>query len=76
LKEPLEISEPDLHQRPDRVLEPSVPSEGKGLLIALPHLGRIDPLFETIITGYQELLDPLPRVSRLHERSLAAHISV
>ena len=73
---PLEIREPDLDKRPDRIFEPGVTSDGKSLLVALPHLGRIDPLFEPIITGYQQLLDPLARVRPLHERSLAAHISV
>ena len=73
---PLEIGEPDLHQRPDRILEPSLPSDHKSLLVALPCFGGIDALFETFVTGYEQLLDPLMRVPRLHERSLAAHFSV
>ena len=49
---------------------------GESLLVALAYLGRIDPLLETIVAGDEQFLDPLVRVSGLHERSLAAHISV
>jgi hypothetical protein len=73
---PLEVRKPDLDQRPDRVLEPGLARERQGLLVALPDLCRIDALLETIVARYQELLDPRVRVSGLHERSLAAHISV
>src|SRR3954470_14610627 len=73
---PLETRKPDLDQRPDRVLEPGLAGDGESLLVALAYLGRIDPLLETIVAGDEQLLDPLVRVSGLHERSLAAHISV
>jgi hypothetical protein len=73
---PQEIREPDLDQRPDRVLEPGLAGDGESLLVALAYLGRIDPLLETIVAGDEQFLDPLVRVSGLHERSLAAHISV
>lgn len=72
----LKIRKPDLNQRSDRVFEPGLPGDRESLLVALPYLGRIDPLLETIVTRDQELLDSLVRVLGLHERSLAAHISV
>jgi hypothetical protein len=72
----LKIRKPDLNQRSDRVLEPGLPGDRESLLVALPYLGRIDALLETIVTCDQELLDSLVRVLGLHERSLAAHISV
>src|SRR5205823_4863000 len=71
-----EIRKPNLDQGPDRIFEPGLAGDRKGLLVALPYLGRIDPLLETIVAGYQQLLDSLACVSGLHERSLAAHISV
>jgi len=72
----LEIGNPDLDHRPDRILEPGLPRDRQGLLVALPDLGRIDALFETIVAGYQELSDPRVRILGLHERSVAGHISV
>ena len=72
----LEIGKPDLDQRPDRTFETGLTGDRKSLLVTLPYLGGIDALFETIVARYQQLLDSLVRVACLHQRSLAAHISV
>jgi hypothetical protein len=47
------IRKPDLNQRSDRILEPGLPGDGESLLVALPYLGRIDSLLETIVTRDQ-----------------------
>src|SRR6478736_4023703 len=73
---PLEIGEPDLHQRPDRILEPGLARDYKSLLVALPNLRRIDPLLQPVVTCDEQLLDPLARVLGLHDRSLTAQSSV
>ena len=73
---PFELAKANLDQRLDRLLEARLPRDRKRLLVALPYLDGIDSLLETIVTGDQELLDPRVRFSGLHDRSLAAHISV
>jgi CheY-like chemotaxis protein len=73
---PLEIGDPDLDQRPDRILEARLACDLECLFVAFPGLCRIDALLEPIIPGNQQLLDPLVSVSLLHGRSLAAHLSV
>src|SRR5436190_13690551 len=73
--EPLEIGEPDLDQRPDRLLEPGLAGQRERLLIVLSRLGRIDPLLEPVVARHEQLLDPLARVTPLHVRSLAVHLS-
>jgi hypothetical protein len=73
---PLEIGEPNLDQRPDRILEAGFHRDGQRLFVALSRLGRIDALFEAIVPGNQQLLNPPASVGALHARSLAAHISV
>jgi hypothetical protein len=49
----LKIRKPDLNQRFDRILEPGLPGDRESLLVALPYLGRIDSLLETIVTRDQ-----------------------
>ena len=72
--EPFEIGQPDLHERPNRLLEPRVLRGLEGLLVALPHFLRVDALFEAVVSGDQELLDPLPGVVALHKRTVTSHI--
>src|SRR6476469_4702629 len=67
--EPLEVREPDLDERPDRILEPGFPRSLEGLLVALSRLGRIDPLLESIVARDQELLDLYACGVRAHEES-------
>jgi hypothetical protein len=74
--QPFEIGKADLDQRPDRVLEARFSRNGERLLVACPRFRGIDALLEAIVTGDEELLNPLTRVFGLHDRSLAAHISV
>src|SRR5207248_9539917 len=73
---PLEIGEPNFHQRSDRILETRLARGCQRLLVALSRLREIDALLEAIVAGNQELLDSLAGVRSLHARSLAAHIYV
>jgi hypothetical protein len=62
----LEIGEPDLHERPDRLLDPGLTGECQRRLPALARLRRVDPLFETVVTGYEMLLDPGTKIVVRH----------
>jgi CheY-like chemotaxis protein len=73
--EPLEIREPDLDERPDRILEPGLACGLERLLVALPRLRRVDSLLQTIVSGHQQLLDPFASVVPLHKSTLTSHIS-
>jgi hypothetical protein len=55
--EPLEIGEPELHERPHCVLQPGVARSLERLLEALAHLGHIDALLETIVAYNEQVLD-------------------
>jgi len=68
--EPLEIGEPDLDERAHDLLEPGLARDGERLLVALPCLLRRDALLQAIVARDEQLLDPLPRVGALHERTL------
>ena len=54
--EPLKIGEPDLDERPDRLLDAGVAREFERLLVALAHLGRVDALLQAIVPGQQRLV--------------------
>src|SRR5581483_3837126 len=58
----LEIGEPDLDERPDPLLQASLPRQGQRLLPAFARLHRIDALLEPVVAGDQQLLDPLADV--------------
>jgi CheY-like chemotaxis protein len=73
--EPLEVGEPDLDERSDRLLEPGRTRRLECLLVALPCFRRIDSLFETIVSRHEELLDPLSGVVPLHKSTLTSQIS-
>ena len=73
--EPLEVGEPDLHERPDGVLEPRLARGLERLLVALPHLCRVDALFQPVVARDEELVDPLPRLLGLHIRSVTVQIA-
>ncbi len=60
--EPFEIGEPDLHQRPHRLLEAGLPRHEECFLVALPYLLRRDALLQPVVARDEELLDPLPRI--------------
>src|SRR5207253_975709 len=68
------FGQPDLDERTDRLLEPGILRRLEGLLVALPHLLRVDALLEAVVSGDQELLDPLPGVVALHKRTVTSHI--
>jgi hypothetical protein len=60
----VEIGQPDLDERSDRVLEPGLPRDLERLLVALTDLVERDPLLEPVVARHQELLDALARVVR------------
>src|SRR5262245_38802612 len=45
----VQVGEPDLHERPHRILETRFAGGGQGLLVALAHLGGIDPLLQPVV---------------------------
>jgi hypothetical protein len=75
LSKPLEIGQPDLDERPDRVLETRLARGLERLLVALADFRRIDPLLQPVVAADEQLLDPLPRSLPLHKRSVTVHIS-
>ena len=73
---PLEVGEPDLDERPDPLLEPRLARRLERLLVTLPHLGRVDPLLEPVVSGHEQLLDPQACVFPLHKLSVTRQIYV
>jgi CheY-like chemotaxis protein len=69
----LEVGEPDLDERPDRLFDSCFAGELERLLVALPRLFGRDTLFEPVVAGDQQALDLGSNlVSRgVHIRSLA-----
>src|SRR5437870_4236186 len=72
--EPLEVGEPELDQRADRLLEPCLARERERLLVALAGLRRIDALLQPVVAGDEELLDLLTYARPLHKRTVAVQI--
>jgi len=44
------------------------------VLVALPDLGGVDALFEPVVTGDEELLNPIPCLVPLHKSTVTVHI--
>ncbi|TMM10910.1 MAG: response regulator transcription factor [Actinobacteria bacterium] len=65
-----QVGEPELDERPDRVLEACFARDGERLLPALPGLLRVDALLQPVVTGDEELPDALARVFSLHKGKL------
>ena len=65
--EPLEIGEPELDERPDRLLEPGFARQLERRLVALAHLLRRDALLEPVVAGDEEMLDLRTGVLRGHQ---------
>src|SRR5687768_6314693 len=59
---PVEIREPELDERPYRVLEARLACDLQRLLVALANLVVGDALLEAVVTRHQQTLDPRPRV--------------
>jgi hypothetical protein len=59
LREPLEVREPDLDERPNVLLEPRLAGDRERLLVALTRLVGAHSLLQAVVTGHEELLDPL-----------------
>jgi len=57
--EPLEVGEPELDERADRLLEPRLARERQRLLVALAGLRRIHALLQPVVAGDEQLLDLL-----------------
>ena len=60
--EPLEVGEPDLHERPHGVLETRLARDRERLLVALARLLGRDALLQPVVAGDEKLLDPGPCV--------------
>jgi CheY-like chemotaxis protein len=73
LREPLEIGEPELDERPDRVLDACLARRLERLLVTLPRLRRVDSLLESVVSGHEQLLDPLAGVP-LHKFTVTSQI--
>src|SRR4051812_10901571 len=72
-----QVREPDLDERPDRVLEARLAGELERLRPALAGLLRVDALLQPVVAGDEQLLDALARVVYpLHKTSLTRHILV
>jgi hypothetical protein len=72
--EPLEVGEPELDERANRVLEPSLPRDRERLLVALASLRGVDTLLEPIVTRDEKPLDSLARRFGLHIPSVTVQI--
>jgi hypothetical protein len=60
--EPLEVGEPDLDERTDRLLEARLTHERQGLLVALAGLRRVYALLQPVVAGNKQFLDLLTYV--------------
>ena len=57
MREAVEIGEPDLDERSDRVLDTGLARERKRLLVALSRLGGVDALLEAVVPRDEQTLD-------------------
>jgi len=73
--EPLEVGKPDLDEGPDRFLQAGLARSLQCLLVALAHFRRVDALFQPVVTGDEELLDPLAGALPLHKSTVTSHIA-
>ena len=71
----LEVGQPDLDERSDRVFEARLARHGERLLPALARLRGVDALLQPVVTGDQKLLDSLTGILALHIPTVAVHIS-
>ena len=67
-KQPFEIGQPELDQRPHLLLEPSLARRLQRLLEALPNLRRVDALLQPVVAGEEQLLDALACLVSSHFR--------
>lgn len=63
----LETGEPDVDERPYRVVEPGFARDRESLLPALTRLRRAGALLQSVVARDQEFLDPCARVLGIHE---------
>src|SRR5439155_21115413 len=73
---PLEVGEPELDERADRLLQPRLARKRQRLLVALAGLRRIHALFQPVVAGDEQLLDLLTWARPLHKRTVAVQIYV
>ena len=62
--EPFEVGEPELDERPDRVLDPCLAGELERLLVALPDFLELDALLEPVVAGDEQPLNLGPSPHR------------
>jgi hypothetical protein len=72
--EPLEVGEPELDERPHRVLQARLTGDGQRLLVALARFRRIHALLEPVVTSDKKPLDSLTRLPGLHIPSVTVQI--
>src|SRR3954451_20025008 len=70
--EPFEVREPDLDQRPDRLLEPGLLRNGQRLLVALPDLVGGNALFQPVVARQEQIVDLLSRGSLVDAKYLTS----
>src|SRR4051794_36291400 len=68
--EPFEVREPDLDQRPDRLLEPGLLRDRQRLLVALPDLLGRNALLQAVVAGQEQVVDLLARCRLIHAEYL------
>src|SRR3954468_11051205 len=64
--EPLEIREPDLDERPHRVLQAVLARQRERLLVARADLVGRDALFQAVVPGQEVVVDLLPGFIGVH----------
>src|SRR5262249_23006455 len=70
VRQAVEVGEPDLHERPYRVLEPRLVRDAESLVVGLAHLLRSDTLLQPVVPGHEQFLDACTRVVA-HGRSVS-----
>src|SRR5439155_6900276 len=70
-----QVGEPDLDERPDRLLEPGLPCHLECLLPTLARLLGIDALLQPVVARDEQLLDLLASTVPLHKSSVTSHIA-
>src|SRR5947209_17498736 len=74
--QPVEVGEPDLDERPDRLLEAGLSRRLERLLVALAGLRGVHALLQPVVPGHEKSLNPLTSVLRtLHKVIVPGHIS-
>ncbi len=66
--QPVEAGEADVDEGLHRLLQPSLPGEGEGLLVACSHLGWGRALLEPVVADDEQSLDAAADIVFCHVR--------